>query len=223
VDWFAAVDIYCERVGPGFWAEPFNALSNLSFIAAALWAALEARSRGADRVVWGLITMAALIGVGSFLFHTFANAWSEYADTIPIWTFVATFVFVAMQRIGGVAPGRIGAIALGVAAIVVIVMLASGEGEAPAPSMLNGSEQYAPALIALLVFSALSRRRGHVMWPWIWAATGVFCLSLVFRTIDMATCPSVPIGSHFLWHLLNGLMVGLLLQLLLRAPRVVTA
>lgn len=218
MDWFAAVDIYCERVGTGFWAEPWNALSNLSFILAALWAAIEARRRGADKVVWLLTSMAALIGVGSFLFHTFANTWSEYADTIPIWSFVAAFVFVAMARIGGVKPGRIGAIALVVAAVVVVVTLASGEGEAGPPGLLNGSEQYAPALIALLIFSILSWRRGHVMWPWIWAATGAFCLSLVFRTVDMAVCAAFPIGSHFMWHLLNGLMVALLLQLLVRAP-----
>lgn len=218
MDWFAAVDIYCERLEPAFWAEPINALSNLSFIAAALWAALEAHRRSADRVVWGLIAMAALIGVGSFLFHTFATVWSEYADTIPIWTFVAAFVFVSMHRIGGVKAGRLGAIALGVAAVVIIVLLASGEGETTAPGVLNGSEQYAPALIALLVFSLLSWRRRHQMWPWIWSATGVFCVSLIFRTIDPAVCPSFPIGTHFLWHVLNGLMVGLLLQLLLRAP-----
>ncbi|WP_050523398.1 DUF6962 family protein [Pseudorhodobacter wandonensis] len=219
MDWFAAVDIYCERPGPGFWAEPFNALSNLSFIAAALWAAVEARRRGADGVVWALIGMAALIGVGSFLFHTFANTWSEYADTIPIWSFVAAFVLVAMQRIGGVRPRRIGVIAAAVAAVVIIVMLASGEGESGPPGVLNGSEQYAPALLALLVFSLLSQRRRHPMWPWVWAATGVFCLSLVFRTIDIAICPSFAIGSHFLWHLLNGLMIGVLLQMLLRVQR----
>lgn len=218
MDWFAAVDIYCERVGTAFWAEPWNAWSNLSFIAAALWAAVEARKRGADGVIWLLTAMAALVGVGSFLFHTFANTWSEYADTIPIWSFVAAFVFVAMQRIGGMKPGKVGAIALAVAAVMVVVMLASGEGESGPPGVLNGSEQYAPALIALLVFSVLSWRRGHPMWPWIWAATGLFCLSLVFRTIDLAICSSFPIGSHFMWHLLNGLMVAVLLQMLLRAP-----
>ena len=218
MDWFAAVDIYCERVGTAFWAEPWNAWSNLSFIAAALWAAVEARKRGADGVIWLLTAMAALVGVGSFLFHTFANTWSEYADTIPIWSFVAAFVFVAMQRIGGMKPGKVGAIALAVAAVMVVVMLASGEGESGPPGVLNGSEQYAPALIALLVFSVLSWRRRHPMWPWIWAATGLFCLSLVFRTIDLAICSSFPIGSHFMWHLLNGLMVAVLLQMLLRAP-----
>jgi len=46
----------------------------------------------------------------------------------------------------------------------------------------------------------------------------VFCLSLVFRTVDMAACPVVPIGRRFIWHGLNGVMVALLLQILLPAP-----
>lgn len=46
MDWVAAVDIYCERTSAGFWAEPINALSNLSFPLGALWAAVLARARG---------------------------------------------------------------------------------------------------------------------------------------------------------------------------------
>lgn len=34
-------------------------------------------------------------------------------------------------------------------------------------------------------------------------------MSLFFRTIDMAVCESIPIGTHFLWHLLNGVLVYL--------------
>jgi len=169
MDLWQPVDIYCERIGPQFWAEPVNAISNLAFVVAALWAAVEARHRGITApVIWLLIGMAALIGVGSFLFHSFATVWSGFADTIPIWSFVAVFVLVAMHRIGGVRPGRISVIAIGVAAVLVVVFLASGDGSAPdaaaAPqtaSALNGSEQYAPALLALLVFSGLMARRQH--------------------------------------------------------------
>ena len=107
-------------------------------------------------MIWVLIGMAALIAVGSFLFRTFANTWSE---------------------------------------------------------------QYAPAQIALLVFSALSHRRAHPQWPWIWAACATFMLSLVFRTIDMKVCNGLPLGSHFLWHPLIGVMIALLLQILLRVDR----
>jgi hypothetical protein len=33
---FDPIDAYCERLGPGLWAEPLNALTNLAFIVAAL-------------------------------------------------------------------------------------------------------------------------------------------------------------------------------------------
>ncbi|MBZ9770745.1 hypothetical protein LB526_28720 [Mesorhizobium sp. CA6] len=33
------VDLYCERSGPGLWAEPANASTKLAFIAAGLLAA----------------------------------------------------------------------------------------------------------------------------------------------------------------------------------------
>ena len=32
--WTRQIDIYCERLGPGFWAEPVNALSNGAFLVA---------------------------------------------------------------------------------------------------------------------------------------------------------------------------------------------
>jgi len=221
MDWFATVDIYCERTTPLFWAEPVNALSNAAFPLAAAWAAVTAKSRATPPIIWLLIAMAALIGPGSFLFHTFANGWSELADTLPIWSFVALFVFVAIHRFSGVKPGRLVAIALGIAALLTLVFLAMGEGAAtdgaaPAPSVLNGSEQYAPALIALIVFSVVTWRRNHPMRPWIFAALLTFAVSLFMRTIDLRVCSALPVGTHFLWHLLNGLMIGILLQGLIR-------
>lgn len=222
MDWFQAVDIYCERTSAAYWAEPVNALTNLAFPAAALWAAIEARKRRLTQpVLWLLIVMTALIGFGSFLFHTHATRWSELADTLPIWSFVGLFVLVAMHYIGGMAVARV----VRVAGIVVVAvgltiwLLASGEGgdaAAHAADPLNGSGQYAPALMALIAFSMVTGLRRHPAAPWIWAATGTFIVSLTFRTVDMALCPTFPLGTHFMWHLLNGLMIGLLLQMLVR-------
>jgi hypothetical protein len=43
-------------------------------------------------------------------------------------------------------------------------------------------------------------------------AAGIFLLSLTFRTIDKAACASFPLGTHFLWHLLNALVLYVLLR-----------
>lgn len=219
MDWTAAIDLYCERTGPGLWSEPLNAFSNLAFPAAALWGWTSARQRGLrSPMLYVLITLAGLIGVGSFLFHIFANHWSEWADVIPIWSFVALYIMAAVHLIGGVAPGRVLRIALIVAAAIIVVMLATSEqdGHDHTAPVLNGSLQYAPALLALVVFSVLAWRRRLDVAPWVLSACAVFIASLVFRTVDLTLCPAVPHGTHFMWHLLNGAMVGILLQALIR-------
>ena len=89
------IDIYCERVGPGLWAEPVNALTNLAFILAALASWRLARQHGRLRVdIVLLIALVAAIGIGSSLFHTFANRWSAAADVIPILLFQMLFIGV---------------------------------------------------------------------------------------------------------------------------------
>lgn len=218
--WTDPVDIYCERVTAAFWAEPFNAASNVSFILAALWAACEAKRRGiGSPMVWLLIWMAGAIGVGSFLFHTFANHWSEYADTIPIWSFVAAFVLAAMHFIGGMPVRRVLSVAgLVILAAVAALYVASGEGSGAveAPDPLNGSGQYFPAVLALVVFTGVAYWRRHPGAPWILAAFVTFLISLGFRTVDRDICAAFPLGTHFVWHLLNGLMIAILLQMLIR-------
>ena len=223
MDWFAAVDIYCERTAPGFWNEPLNALSNLSFIATAVWAGMEATKRRVlDAALAVSIGLAALIGIGSFLFHTFANVWSGLADVIPIWTFVIWFVGLSLVRFGGLSPMR-AAISLGLILVAFGFagwMLSSGDAavpqEMPQSDPLNGSQQYLPALLALYGFAAFLLWRRHPAGNWITAAAAVFTVSLVFRTIDPAICAKFPAGTHAFWHLLNGLMIGLILQAMIR-------
>ncbi len=172
--------------------------------------------------MWVLIGMVVLIGTGSFLFHTYATVWSGFMDTVPIWVFVATFVLVGMHRIGGVPPGRIAMIVVGAVALLTILFLATGDGSAgngqAAPDPLNGSGQYAPALAALFFFAVMSWWRQHPFRNWVAGAAVVFSASLVFRTLDMHVCDSFPIGTHFVWHCLNGLMIALLLQMIVRIP-----
>lgn len=219
--WTATLDIYCERLSPAFWAEPVNALTNAAFVLAAIWGAVTARRRGVTHpVAWLLISLAGLIGVGSFLFHTHATVWAALADVAPIWTFVTVFVLAAMRYLMGMPPARVALVSglVIVAAVLAARLLAMALGTQPAtgPDPLNGSGQYAPALLALVVFAVLTRWRGHPSANWIAAATGVFLLSLAFRTLDRDICAAIPLGTHFLWHLLNGLVIGLLLQMFLR-------
>lgn len=215
----APVDIYCERTSPAFWAEPVNALTNLSFIAAALWGLSEARRRGENSgAVFALIGLAALIGIGSFLFHSFAQVWSSLADVVPIWIFVALAAAISAVRIGGAKTRTVAITALALIATIILAQSFGGDAQSPrATPRFNGSLQYAPAVMVLLAFTVIAWLRQSPLTGWIGAALLVFTLSLLARTFDMAVCASFPLGLHWIWHLLNGLVIGIILQIIIRA------
>ncbi len=224
MEWFTEIDLYCERLAPSFWAEPLNALSNISFVIAALWAASSAQKRGKlDISTKVLCLLAASIGLGSFLFHTHANLWSSFADVIPIWSFVALYMLVVFLKLTGrgeLSKARL-LIVLPVLMISLGWILISGSATQVTTSQdaLNGSGQYTPALIGLWVFALISIKKKRPFWPWVVSAAMVFSFSLVARTYDLALCTNFAMGSHFIWHLLNGLMIGLLLQALIRIEK----
>ena len=82
---------------------------------------------------------------------------------------------------------------------------------------LNGSHAYLPALGATLLVGLMARRQ--VAGPWMIAAAATLALSLTFRSIDLAVCGAFPLGAHFLWHSLNGVVLYLLLRAALGSPR----
>ena len=211
----ASIDAYCERLGPEFWAEPINAITNLAFILAALIGIREAKRRGVfSRWVIVLCALAFCIGVGSFLFHTFAQRWSAIADVVPILLFILAYLFAAAHYLFGLRwlvaiPAAIIAFGLASLARNGVLLLATKE-------QLNGSEGYAPALALLLGAAIILSLMKHPAGRWIAAASGVFVVSLIARSTDISVCQSFSLGTHFLWHCLNGLMIGLLLLGMIR-------
>jgi hypothetical protein len=137
---------------------------------------------------------------------------------VPIWTFVGLYVLTSIALLTGAPPRRVARIAVIAAAITVVVVLAtSSDADATgAVDPLNGSGQYLPALAALGVFAAVTQWRRHPIRRWALAAALTFVLSLLFRTFDLHLCEMLPMGTHFMWHLLNAVMLWLLLIGLIR-------
>ena len=215
---FEAIDNYCERVGDAFWAEPFNAITNLAFIVAAYlgWRLMQKLTAQSAGHVF-LIAVLFSIGIGSFLFHTFATRWAELADIIPILIFQITFLWLYTREVI-----RLNRVWAGVTMVVFFVVVGAGFkmkallGLGPDdPSPVNGSEMYVGALIgvlALAIYHFTMEKVGRFM---LLSAFGLFCLSLTFRTLDMAICQVWPLGTHYLWHLSNAGVLYLSLRALL--------
>lgn len=205
-DWLEAIDQYCERTDASFFSEPLNAVTNAGFLIAAwlLWKRYKA-SGSLDGLMLATIVMIAVVGVGSGLFHTFANHVTMLADVIPILLFVLLYIGVGYSRLAGFGAGKL----LGVYGLFFI--MAAGMGRVPQEWTFNGSIAYAPCLMVLIGLAWLSKRRDLLM-----SAVLFFC-ALTFRSVDMRVCEAFPIGTHFLWHSMNGVLLYRLGRSVMRA------
>jgi hypothetical protein len=205
---FEHVDLYCERTGSELWSEPVNALTNIAFILAGWWGLREARRNGADLTVIVLCWWVVAIGVGSSLFHTFANRLTMLADVVPIAIFTLAYTGFVIRRYLGFSW-------LATAAIFAGFYLGAGFLTRQVPIWMNeatnGSMGYLPAFLALFVFGSWVAARGHPAGRWIVAGAFTFLVSVIFRALDHEVCHVLPIGTHFMWHILNAVMLGLLL------------
>ncbi len=214
--WFQSIDSYCERLDAGFWAEPINAVSNAFFLLASAYAfRLWRQKERADWPSLWLIAVTAIVGIGSFLFHTFANRWSMLADVLPIAVFIYSYFLLAMRRY----------LNFGLPAAVVITIAFAAFNMSftrvwfsvfPGVS-LNGSVSYLPALMAMLAVGCICvpSRTGQAGRALLWAGA-IFAVSLFFRSIDSAVCPALPLGTHMLWHMLNALVLWILMNAAIR-------
>ncbi|ARC88008.1 hypothetical protein [Rhodovulum sp. MB263] len=204
MDWTRQIDAYCERSDPGFWSEPVNAATNAAFLLAAviLW-----RRSGGLPLARALAVVLGLIGIGSFLFHTLATEWASMADVAPILGFILLYIFAANRAYWGLGLWP----SLGLTVLFIPYAALTGSLFARL-DWLGSSAGYAPvALLILLYALALARRLPRVA-AGLGIGVGLLAISLAFRTLDQPLCAALPLGTHFLWHVLNAAMLGWMIE-----------
>ncbi|HLL26500.1 MAG TPA: hypothetical protein VKT73_02465 [Xanthobacteraceae bacterium] len=216
--WSDPLSLYCERCGPGLWDEPFNAVSNVAFFTAAGVAFFQWRRAGSrDPASLLLILVVVAIGIGSTIFHTVATRAALIGDIVPIAVFMAGYLVLALRRYL-----KLG-IFLTLAALAGFEIVSFGTPAILPPDLLNGSVSYLPALLMLIALAALLQLQTGASEVaaahWLWLATGIFIVSLLFRSIDFAVCSYFPVGTHFIWHCLNAAVLYVLLRAAIEWPR----
>ena len=204
MDWHRTVDGYCERLGPAFWAEPVNAATNLAFLIAALIMMRRLQGTGLG-LGWGLASLLFAIGVGSFLFHSFAQVWAAVADVVPIMLFTLLYIFAANRDYWEMPPlwAAVGALLFVPYAALVAPMLTP---------LIGGSSAYAPLPLLIFIYAAALAKRAPQTALGLAGGAAVLTVSIVMRTLDLPLCENWHIGTHFLWHLLNAVMLGWMIE-----------
>jgi len=200
MDWTAQFDGYCERVDLTYWSAPVNALTNLAFIIAAL--VMWPRVRGLP-LGRALVVILAAIGTGSYLFHTHATAWAAAADVVPIVLFILVYFFAALYHFFN--------LPLAWCCVGIVLFFPYSIGLTFAFNALpffEISAFYWPVPLLIVGVAALLRHSNKATSNGLYIGTALLGASLVFRSLDELICASLPLGSHFVWHLLNGVMLG---------------
>lgn len=200
MDWMQQIDIYCERTDFSYWSEPVNALTNAAFLIAAAY--VWPRTAGAPLARLLAVILAA-IGVGSYLFHTHATSWAATADTTPILLYILVYIYAANRQFWGLGWPLA---ALGAAAFIPFaIVLTPLIGRLP---FFGISSFYWPVPILIGAYAIALRTRRPKTARGLAIGTGILVASLVFRSLDMGVCEGFPLGTHFMWHILNGTMLG---------------
>ncbi|WP_037308271.1 ceramidase domain-containing protein [Ruegeria halocynthiae] len=202
MDWFQEINGYCERLSPAYWAEPVNALTNAAFLIAAFVMWWRVRGQGMP-LAMVLVVILAGIGVGSFLFHTHAQVWAAMADVVPILLYILVYIYAINRDVWGMRPLSAATVtALFIpysAALLPLFQLVPG---------LGGSAAYAPVPLLILIYAFLLRRQ----WPdtarGLTIGAMILIASISFRAMDQSLCAQLPLGTHFMWHILNATMLG---------------
>lgn len=208
MEWTRQIDGYCERLDPSFWAEPVNALTNLAFVLVAVW--MWRRSAGVP-LARGLSAILFVIGIGSGLFHTFATAWAATLDVLPILVYVLTYTYAANRHYWGL---PVWASVLGAA--LVIPWLAALTPVFARLGPFADSAMYWPIPLLIGLYAIALRNRLPRVAAGLALGVAILCLSLTARSLDEPLCAAVPMGTHWLWHLLNATMLGWMIEVLRR-------
>ncbi len=203
------IDGYCERLEPGFWAEPLNAVTNLAFIIAAI---VVGRSLGRNGPVqaWVLVAIMTMIGTGSFLFHTFATRWAMLTDVIPIAAFVLYFLYLANRYF------------LGMRVIWALLATLLFFPYAPAAAYLidalipiaGDSSGYGAIALLIFIYAAVLWRGKPDVARGLLIGGVLLTISIGFRVADHLVCDAFPVGTHIFWHMLNACMLGWMIHVI---------
>ena len=203
-----SIDIYCERLDVGIWAEPINAVTNFAFILAALIMWIRCKNLVEGRVLAFLLFS---IGCGSFLFHTFAQTWAAILDVTPILIFILTYIYAANRRflVWSKRMSITGVILFLPYQFLVVSILSSIQ-------FLGSSAQYVPVAILIFFYSALLHKSKTNLSRELFVGATILSLSIFARTIDEPLCLIVSVGTHFIWHILNAIMLAWMIEILRR-------
>ena len=167
--------------------------------------------RAPERICRLLSVILFAIGVGSFLFHTHAQVWAAIADVTPIALYIAVFVWAVHHHVLGQS--------VLISTLTVVLFFAYSTAATLGFQQLpffEISAAYWPIAAAIFAYGIVLLKQAPQTARGFLIGALILTLSLTFRSIDEPLCSVIPMGTHLWWHILNGLMLGWMIEVLHR-------
>ncbi len=204
MNWFETIDGYCERIDASFWSEPLNAVTNAVFLMAAIWVLRREELNNKARALAFLLGM---IGIASFLFHSVATAWAGALDVLFILLFTLLYIFVATEDFLGLPRRSALVVTLGYFPFSVVV-----DWLTLPLSVLGSTRIYIPILILITLYSLILYKKFPYLSRGLAMGALLLTISMFARSVDLPLCETIPTGTHFLWHVINAIMLAWMIE-----------
>ncbi|WP_462252536.1 hypothetical protein [Ekhidna sp.] len=191
--------VYAETDLTAFIAEPWNALTSLAIALPPIYWAFRLKWNFRDySFLYFLMPFLFLGGTGSLFYHAFrTSSFLLWMDVIP--TAIVTFS-VSVYFWDKILPNR-----WQVATVIVpfsflryaVFEYFSGQFATNLSYFITGFLIFFP-----VIFFLIKTQLRHI--HFILISVIALSLSLVFRRLDFAMIEYLPMGSHFIWHILSG-------------------
>ncbi len=205
--------IYIETDLSRFPVEPWNTVSNGIFLIVLLVFGWKTRLQWQSHPL--LVGGLPILGVG-FVGGTVYHATRSHSlwlilDFVPIFVLtIAAALHLWKGVLGSYVRATLAILATTIAPRAIAATLAL-------PFHYQISVGYAGLALAILIPAFLQCRRDHGQGaPLLISATISFVAAVLFRSIDRVGVILLPMGTHFLWHLLGGTSVWCLMEYLFR-------
>ncbi len=199
---------YCERTAGDIFSEPLNSLTNLAFILVSYLIFKKYKNYEYSLIFSGLIFC---IGLGSFLLHTFPSTITALIDVIFILFFIIFFLYILYKN---VLELRI-IYALFLSFISPVLYFYLGSSLKENLPLVGDSSFYIVILLNLILIYLYLLIKNTNFSNDILIASIIFFISIFFRIIDQVYCDINLYGTHFLWHILNSLVLFYLVKFII--------
>ena len=203
------IDIYCERVALGLYDEPFNAITNLAFIIASIivWRMLRGYPASITRI---LCIILCCIGVGSALLHTTATWWGAIVDVGFIALFVIVYIYAANRFFFGLRT----VYSIGILVLAFLSLIPMGWMISQLLPFIGSSASYASIATLIFLYGIILQKIDSEVGKKLFIGALILSISIGFRSVDEPLCNVIPIGTHWLWHILNSIMLAYMIIIL---------